>query len=586
MTALESHWGTPEDSLFLGGWCKEVERYNVWKQYNQVVLSHRWTDLGELKKGLRYCHDLSPRVIRALADFIRRAYKIDKPDRFFEKLLIPWVNMFLSHLYCRYFSIKEGCEKLDHPCFITAPEGVGYPPFDDHYQWHAEAFFSHNFNLYFFSDIVHVLNLPHEARAASAELVWNYKKPEYSLKKRMLLFGQYFINTLFQRDFYVVGNMYAFSTKLALERVSKGKIVCDLFLDWPKVDINPDAELRKKQIDVGDDEFCQMAGQLVLKYIPKGLLEGVPIFLELAQRHPARKAKSFFTTLDNYYNLPWLYVLAYSGAPVGMLAHGGYSSVYAENIFNQTEKQWADRIFDSGSGAHPLPNLSLYRLTEDLSSKATPATPKSLLILGDARGGYDRLAGLSPLKDKPYDSIPLKEYRFFELLLPEISVEYRHFLKPESMSCFEPITCFHKKITFHAMKDKPFYQAVHEAKLVCNINANWSSLTTYELLCANKPCVIVYEDPPVPVTGKMMNVMGVLSKAGIVHFKSEDAARHINNIFGVVDEWWQSAAVQNARKIFIDEFAKHIDNWPQKYFAAVQELAKDFKGEDVVGMKV
>ena len=49
-----------------------------------------------------------------------------------------------------------------------------------------------------------------------------------------------------------------------------------------------------------------------------------------------------------------------------------------------------------------------------------------------------------------------------------------------------------------------------------------------------------------------------------------------------MDEWWQNDAVQNARKVFIDKFAQLVDNWPQKYFAALQQLAKAFEAEEAL----
>ncbi len=578
LTALESHWGLPEDSMFLGGWCKEAEGYDAWKQYNPVVLSHRWADFEELKKGLRYCLELSPKLIKVLADFLRQTYKIEKSDRFFAKLLTTWVNSFLSHFYCRYYSIKEACEKLEYPCFVTTLKGATFPPFDDHYKWHVQAALSHELNLHIFSDIVHSLELPCEGRQGPGVLACSSEKAPASLKRKALLFGQYFVNRLFNRDFYVVGNMYVLLPRLALECASMGKIVNEMFLSWPKIDVHADAGLRESTLNVGDDEFCRLVGQLILKYIPKGFLEAMPQYIEIGQKHPARYAKSFLTTLDNYYNLPWLYVLACSGAPVGILAHGGYSSVYAENIFNETEKQWADRVFDSGNGAYPLPNLALYRKAGNLGTEHTPDKQRSLLIVADVKWVYDRLAGVSPFKNEPYDSVFPKEYQFFDLLDPKIHVEYRHFLKPQNMLYFEPIIRSHKNISFHEMKDKPFGRAIAETALLCNINANWSSLTTYELLCANKACVIVYQDAFIPVTEKMVNLMNCLAEVGIVHYSVQSAAAHINGVFGKVDEWWQNSSTQQARAQFIEQFARPVDNdWPQKYYSALKELAVDYE---------
>ena len=582
MTALESHWGTPDNSVFLGGWCKVGERSEVWEKYQPEVLCNLWTQPQEIEKGVNLCLGLSKIAVCQLGKFIDSSYGLGQGDRFYEKLLTIWVSSFLANLYCRYKSVQEACKGARNYQFITTPEASIFPPLKNPYQWHVEVALSHNLNLYLLSDVVRFLGLPCEERELKPEVTRKYLKEKYSFKRRMFLKAQYFVNALLSRDFYLVGNLYNHGTARALVKPSKGMIIEDCFYSCPECMFKRDEQLRGQTLELGINQFSHLAGELILKYIPLGLLEGAPQYLNLARKYPGSKAKAFLTALDHCANLPWLYLVACSEKPVGIIAHGAYHSVYSEKYacYSETEKQWADRVYDSGDGSYPLPNLALYSLSYSIQEEHLESKQERLLIVGDVHFYYDRLECVLPESNASYEAVPEKEYRFFGYLEESVPVEYRLFLKPRGMKFYEKIRMLHPNISFHGMLDKPFAQAVNESRLVCIINSNWTSLTSYELLCANKPCVIIYQEPQIPVTDKMQSVMDVLASAGVVHFTVEAAAVHINAIFDTADEWWNSDVVQKAREVFIDKFARPVDNWPQKYFTALQQLAEGFEKKD------
>ena len=574
LTALESHWAESHNTLFLGEWCKLDKRRQVWAKYNPEVLSRVFETRNELERGVKLSLMLGERAYKQIASLLSKQYELVMPDRFFRQMLFCWTSLFSGVCYARYLSLKQACSLIDSPYFITCPTDPGMPPFYDPNQWRMAYGYSDAYHLYLTSQIISELGLNCEQRNM------DFPKPNlsaqpnqrFSLKKRLTFFLCYRLNQLLGRDFYNVSYLYAGSIAAKLCKASKGQIIADECLDWPKVEVDLNFKLRNQAIDLGDDEFSTILGKIILKHIPWGIFEGMPAHLQIASRQPAYKAKAFITSTGFLGVLPYMYTAASSGSPIGVIAHGGYSSVHATNcnLYNEIEKIQLDRLYDSGSGSYPLPNLALYKVATSKLSSSQPS--ESVLYVSVVNIRYTKLGGMSAGKRKIYFD---RQQKFFKKISPEIPVLYRKFFKHVEADDYDAICHAHSNLVLQSPEDCPFSQAVQQNKLVI-IDACWYSLAALEMMLARKPAIYIYYDDMLPASLRMHTVMDKMAKAGFLFYDAESAAEQLNSVYDNVEEWWSRKEVQEALDLFANNFAKPIDNWPMEYFKALKQLQRDF----------
>ena len=65
-TALESTWGSDEELLFLGEWCKKFSRKKFYKNRKYQTIDYHWSDREKLKDDNKYLEVLYEKILIAL----------------------------------------------------------------------------------------------------------------------------------------------------------------------------------------------------------------------------------------------------------------------------------------------------------------------------------------------------------------------------------------------------------------------------------------------------------------------------------------------------------------------------------------
>ena len=88
-----------------------------------------------------------------------------------------------------------------------------------------------------------------------------------------------------------------------------------------------------------------------------------------------------------------------------------------------------------------------------------------------------------------------------------------------------------------------------------------NSTTMLELLAANVPTVLFWNEEHWELNSLARPYYDELRDVGILHNTPESAAMHINKVWNKVDSWWTKQDTQNVRIKFCDQYAKTSDNW-------------------------
>jgi putative transferase (TIGR04331 family) len=97
--------------------------------------------------------------------------------------------------------------------------------------------------------------------------------------------------------------------------------------------------------------------------------------------------------------------------------------------------------------------------------------------------------------------------------------------------------------------------------------------TLYRALVANVPSVGFWDTDAWPLTDEAADAFQGLLDVGIVHRTPEEAARHINDVWADVTGWWQTPAVQNARRVWCAQFAQSSRWWRWHWIKALWKIS-------------
>lgn len=86
---------------------------------------------------------------------------------------------------------------------------------------------------------------------------------------------------------------------------------------------------------------------------------------------------------------------------------------------------------------------------------------------------------------------------------------------------------------------------------------SYDSTGILETLSLNIPTLAFWQNGLDHLRDSAIPYYQLLIDAGIVHLSAESAACKVNDIWDNIEDWWQHASVQNARKLFCEKYARH-----------------------------
>lgn len=160
LSGLAPHWGTDHNTLPLTDGCRIRGGEEHWRNFGDPVDMVRFHGEGEVVSAQNFCNQLALSYIPLLTDALESRLNLGYGQRFYQRLVAPWLVWFIQAAYDRYMSISRAAS-IPGVCFLTG-EGIPHPRPSalDH---HCETAGSDCFNLLFYSDIVRALALPEKS---------------------------------------------------------------------------------------------------------------------------------------------------------------------------------------------------------------------------------------------------------------------------------------------------------------------------------------------------------------------------------------------------------------------------------------
>jgi putative transferase (TIGR04331 family) len=106
-TADERSWKTERPLVFLGEWCRRVDREHVWANLDSVVARPVCFDGADRERVIAYIDVLSRELLAELAQLLNRLHGVRGSLRLWRILLGHWIERYTSLLFHRWHAVEQ-----------------------------------------------------------------------------------------------------------------------------------------------------------------------------------------------------------------------------------------------------------------------------------------------------------------------------------------------------------------------------------------------------------------------------------------------------------------------------------------------
>ena len=573
LSGCTSHWGDASNTLLLTDSCRIAGRDEPWKMYADPIDMTRFHGPSSVFKAQLLCNKYAMKYITVLAEALERYLKLNYDAMFYQRILAAWVIGFIQALFDRFCSIEKA-SSICGACFLT---NAGETPQPFHTALHQSSVLGSDdiYNLFLYSDIVRVLDLPftpHPAVKFSLNNTYIFGasgKPRFLksfLRDTLLAYEK-----IFSTSTHLCYEVYGIPSLRAITHYTRRLFPMS---NQIKLTLPLDVKFRSTPLPApAKNEFEHVLSTLLPRYLPVGLCEALPHFVQWAklQRLPH---KGCLVTSIGMYNDPALLTLAgVQKRPLCIVEHGGNAMFNSCDPHLYAEQVTADRYFSTGQGLHSLPSAYI----SNVFQRKMLSPP---LLIGNDSHRY--LVRFMPVfgegSMRPYHNWRI---RFLQALrkeeYPQVRLYFREFGWGVSSTLKKtlPSLCIQDG-------DIPIEQAIGEAPLII---LDHCLTTLFRTMATNTPTIIF--TPTGGFSVEAQEVIVQLRSVGIWHDTPEKAASFYSSLVKNnagnwvkvekdVKDWWLSQKVQSARSIFCEKFARTSPTWANEWLCAFDELAEEW----------
>ena len=563
-TALEETWGTTEDIIFLGEWCKLYGRKDKWIARNYEVLPYNWDDRKKLYEDYDYLGSLYEKILKELSAKLNKLHHVNYSENYWRISVGIWLGYFIQISYQRWVSISNASKSAESlESIILDQKGQTVVPLD---MSEFVGFFTGDmWNHYIFSSIIRFQNkikyqiLGRQKRSNTQPFVVAQNK---SIKKTVMKLLFYLIKKV--NNFFLYGfsknNKYFFiQTYLSVFDEMRLNIrfgQLPLILHSPKIsEITLDSRKRDWSFEYGgNDEFERFIKFMIPQQIPKVYIEGYEKLNSHSQTvNWPKSPKIIFTANSHIYDdftKFWIAGKVEAGASLVIGQHGG-GPLHKLNFQVDHEFAICHQYLVPGINQINI-NKKQVAVGQFFKRKWGPSKNGRGLMIELTTPRYSfALASLVQSDDFLYY---LKDQQRFVGNLPEkIRKEFTIRLSPTDydwsansrwVDSFPEIKLDHGS--------QSIYRIFKNSKVIV---CTYAGTTYNQTLAANAPTVIFWDEKYNQMHDQSRPYFEELKKAKIFHSTPESAAEHITKVWDNINEWWMGEEVQSARNHFCHQYA-------------------------------
>lgn len=564
-TADERSWNLECPVVFLGEWCRRLDREQAWSRLDAVVARPVQFDGAERERVIAYVDALSRGLLLELARHLNRLHGSRRSLRFWRVLLGHWIHRYTCLLFHRWNAVKQVLaeHRISNTIVFGAPVALAG------HDTKALIWASNedSWNNVLIGRVLEEL-APGSIEHRALEMVGSSTVPSASAHGNVTATAARYLPrvidsalAIFQRetDSFVISSYLPPLQSMLLSMRLGAPPRLRRSPEVQPVAVN--AALRAANgLSAGSHEaFVAFARRMLLELLPTCFLEGFDALQkQVAQLEWPSRPRLIFTSnsfdTGEVFKL-WAAEKMEAGCPYIIGQHGSNYGT-ASYCPSETECVETADAFITWGWRGDKPNCR----PAFLFKTAGRSSPR-----WDRLGGLLLIEAVLPHLMSAWDPYPefavyqQDQFRFVECLPEEIQqcLTVRLHADHKRMAWGEQRR-WHRREGAVRLENgtTPLAALMRRSRLVVH---SYDSTGILENLALNIPTLCFWREGTGHLRASAVPFYRLLADSEILHETAEGAARKVTQVWSDVGGWWHSAAVQDARRRFCDQYARSSD---------------------------
>jgi putative transferase (TIGR04331 family) len=568
-TADERSWGTDVAVMFLGEWCRRVDRAARWSRLDAIVAPPFGLAESERAINIAAVRRSAKALLPEFAAALNRVHGTTHSTRAWEIILGHWLIRCVATVFNRHGTVvqalRAGC--ADRTIVFDTSQYLLATTDSETFKWACnDDVWNHVLYARILDEVggvtLQVRDDPLRGVQGFAVDAESPRAPAVGAKARLATLVSRVLPAFSrERDAFLVSTYLPLNVRLKLE-LSLGQ--------FPQVWRSPSLEQHapvaslRKQLTVdlaGREGFEGLIRRLIPELIPTCYLEGFPALRADARALPWPKTPRFIYAANNWdtdeHFKVWTAMQVERGTPYVTGQHGNNYGTHRWNGAEfWPERSTADRFLTWGWTDRDPRNVPAFN-----SRVAGRAAPR---IRAD--GGLLLVEVTLPHRTEPHDVFAehaiyqQEQFRFVEALPERIRARltvrlYAEFRR-HPWGDAERWRTGAPGITVEPGA-APISSLIAQSRLVVH---SYDSTGILEALALNSPLMCFWQDGLTHLLPDARPYYELLRAAGILHDTPEGAAAKVAEHWDDVGAWWRGQGVQEARVAFCERYSRQVSH--------------------------
>lgn len=548
-TEDESTWKFDRPVIFLGKWCLNEDRREVWQSLDHSIVNPESIArvLPDLYQQTQVLHShLSDDLAAALNSF----HGLDFSIRYWRVITGPWLRSFCDNFIFRWaymnqaineFNANESYSDFDHADPSNHPRN---------FIEYRDSQVCHEWNQYMYSKMWSLMSSP-ELPSPPLSRQSHLGVPRVGPVERENSFSN---RQVILTDTYLPRVSEATLSVLMRTRPTKGRRIAA-----PQRDIDPFSRTQLRFPSTPISRLHALGREMVRDQILTSYVEGFPELVDSVDLLQLPNAPELIFTsnrhlYDDVFNT-WVakatelgstYIIGQHGGHYGLSRFPSFSELHEEDI-SDGYLTWGRK---DSTKQIPGPCLTTVGRKYRTSSKA-----RYLLIVCDHIWRYPRSLFFDISEDSEYlEYIAQCVTGLPATIFKDVLIRLSHAHGDTGLSQVEwwreHVPEVELDLGFSNMKS-----LLRRSRLVVS---TYNGTTFLETLNLNIPTLITWDDGYVQLRSEALPYFEKLEEVGIFHRNDRSFAEHVTKNWDDIGSWWNSEAVQSARQEFCNEYSKRV----------------------------
>ena len=549
-----------KNNFFVGDWCTQHNNMFFFKNRKKVLNLFKWGKTNERKNSHKYVIKIYEEILKNISTSLNKFHNKNYDQKYWEVLVMRWLYNYLHRTYACWVVAKKILKKhkvksvlslnVDDEVFIPNNTVHGRLIVDDENNYWSSWAFTEIFKFIGNTKI----------RYLKTQKKLNFK----DLRIKSNIHSRYVdirVSSLKDKIF-----LYRFNLPLNLKLKLMLKNL-QLYFKGPFKNIPENNEQKRKEFyfyKKTNDEFLNFANYFVKKNLPKIFLENYENLEKTYKKLKWPKNPEYILTshahiIDDVFKI-YVAKKKIKGSKF-LISQHGCGGHYEQHLYY--DKKICDRYLVWGKGAKKDKKTFPLFATNYQSLKQKKfqfnKRKKILLVLYDFSRhiNYPPNGFITTLQKIEIHT------KLILSLIEKLNKDLRNIITAKNLIISKykltQNTILHKYPDIKFLKtNKSVYQVRENYNLQIDF---YLSTSFFESMYYNQPIILIYDDRLLYGAYKSFNkYLKLLKKNNICFYNSSDASKFINKNYNNLEEWWFSKNVQNARKLFCQNFCYDSEN--------------------------